>query len=138
MRSLVVWIAFAGPLLCLGSSPVLNYSLKFGGSGNHTLAGVAVDRDGSVYIAGTSASIDFPTTGPRPPATPGALEMFVTRLSPDGTGIMCSVVIGVGFNGALNAMSLGPDGTVYLLGSTALASFPVTSGSAPPRIPVFL
>lgn len=40
----------------------LLYATYLGGSGGDLIRGVAVGRDGSVYLAGNSASSDFPTT----------------------------------------------------------------------------
>ena len=51
--------------------PELVYSTFFGGSGAEIGYGVAVDAQGAVYVAGTTASTDFPTKSPAQGANKG-------------------------------------------------------------------
>ncbi len=60
----------------------LVYSTYLGGTGNFEMAfGIAVDRFGSAYIAGTTNSPDFPNTRPgiRPPGPD--TEPFIAKIS---------------------------------------------------------
>ena len=52
------------------------YSTYFGGSGGDAATAMTVDAEGSVYVTGTTASTDFPTT-------PGAYSPSVPPTSPD-------------------------------------------------------
>ena len=79
------------------------------GPGNLTVGtsqGLAVDSAGSVYVAGNTYSIDFPTKNPYQSAPPakrlaGAPSLpgiwpsaFVTKFSPDGSSLVYSTYLG--------------------------------------------
>jgi hypothetical protein len=62
----------------------LVYSTYLGGSGPDVGSGIAVDAQGSAYVAGITNSADFPLVNPLPPpnnALRGVNDAFVTRLS---------------------------------------------------------
>lgn len=65
----------------------LLYSSFFGGSGEDRAYGIAVDASGTVRIAGTTTSVNFPAAaaGGITPASIGAGEAFVARLSADNS-----------------------------------------------------
>ena len=62
--SLLALFFLASPLLRSDSSaiqqPTIRYATKIGGSGADQVVGVATDASGNVYVAGTTASLDFP------------------------------------------------------------------------------
>lgn len=63
--------------------PVVVYSTYLGGSGNDFGNGIAVDSGGDVYVAGKTASPDFPTTSN---AFQGTFNGGTTASTPDGFG----------------------------------------------------
>lgn len=68
----------------------LIWSTFFGGTWMDSVSSMAVDANGNVYLAGTSASSDLPgTSAVAQPCRPSASQAvpFVTRLSSDGTSI---------------------------------------------------
>jgi|GEM_PF-2306297 len=70
--------AFLLKLNATGSA--LLYSSLFGGSGYETGYGVALDSQGRTYVAGTTVSVDFPSTaGAAQRDYQGAAEAFVLR-----------------------------------------------------------
>jgi hypothetical protein len=78
--------AFVLRLNATGSA--LDFSTYFGGSGtenvddNHThLGGIGVDAAGSIYIAGTTNSSDFPTVNPWQAQLAGETNAFVAKIS---------------------------------------------------------
>jgi hypothetical protein len=87
--------AFVAKLNPAGSS--LLYSTYLGGSGlpanqnaylPDSANAIALDSAGNAYIAGTTASTDFPVTpGVLGPAASGAGTGFVTKLNPNGTAL---------------------------------------------------
>ena len=132
--------------------PVLSYASYLAGSATDHIGwptgpgnlqagvsqGLAVDSAGSVYVAGNTYSIDFPTKNPyksAPPAkVPGVVpgqwpSAFVTKFSPDGGSLVYSTYLGG--NGYDFAYSIAVDssGSAYVTGQTDSPDFPVTAGA---------
>lgn len=97
-------------------------------------ATVAVDPSGNIYAGGNTNTIDFPTT-------PGAfLERgygpFVRKFSSSGTLLWSTLLtdnrwgedVGSRPADTLNAIAVGPDGSVYVAGGGS-AKWPTTSGA---------
>jgi len=62
----------------------LLFATYLGGSGTDTAAGVAVDGSGSIYVAGSTTSPDFPTTPSafqQPPLAVAGTHGFLSKLS---------------------------------------------------------
>lgn len=116
----------------------LRFSTYLGGSEFDEIHDLAVDGAGSVYVAGTTNSNDFPTT-------PGAFdtrndefcfrgvtrcrEAFVARLSADGRQLLYATYLGGSDNDYGNALALDGAGNAYVAGFTESADFPVTAGA---------
>ena len=67
------------------SGSALVDSTYLGGSGDDYGSGIAVDASGAVYVAGSSASTNFPTATPLQAANGGGdFDVFVTKLIPGG------------------------------------------------------
>jgi len=60
----------------------LIFSTYLGGSGWEEPSGLALGRDGDVYIQGTTTSTDFPVVNALQPANAGGLDAFVARIRP--------------------------------------------------------
>jgi hypothetical protein len=103
---------------------------------------LALDRDGNVFVAGTTKNSDFPTTdgcyddsickpGPYPVVYK---EGFVTKFSPDLDERLASTFIGGDHNDEIFAMVLDTRGRVYIAGYSERSSssddvlFPVVDG----------
>jgi len=67
--------------------PVLVYSTYWGGSFFDYGYSIDVDNSGSVYVAGNTASIDFPLMSPLQSGIRGGYDCFVSKLNPSGTAI---------------------------------------------------
>jgi hypothetical protein len=106
--------------------PVLVYSTYLGGSGSDQPAGIAVDSTGSVYVAGSTDSADFPlaTLGSLPTSTD---NVFVAKLDPSGSNLVYADYIGGGNPDFGYAMALDSANNVYVTGSTASADFPMVN-----------
>ncbi len=108
--------------------PVLVYSTFIGGNGDDS-AGVVVDPTG-MYIGGTTASTNFPTTaGAISTSLQGENNPFMMKLNPQGTALIYSTYLGGSTNDAQNEFWVGTDGTVYMTGFTASFDFPTTPGA---------
>ncbi|MBL8173075.1 MAG: SBBP repeat-containing protein [Bryobacterales bacterium] len=89
--------------------PSVAYATYLGGEGLDTPTGLAVDGNGSAYVAGRTNSAFFPGAGFK--ASPGEVG-FVTKLTPAGNGIVYSLYVG----GIPGAIAVDSGGTVYLSG----------------------
>ena len=123
--------------------PVLSYASYLGGSGTDTIGsatgpgiltagtsqGLAVDSAGSVYVAGRTYSLNFPTQKPYQSALPASPSAFVTKFSPDGSSLVYSTYLGG--NGADYAYAIAVDssGSAYVTGFTSSTDFPITAGA---------
>ncbi|TAE01923.1 MAG: hypothetical protein EAZ98_02545, partial [Oscillatoriales cyanobacterium] len=65
-------------------------STYLGGSGDDNGNGIAVDTSGAVYVAGSSASTNFPTANPLQAANGGGdFDAFITKIIPGGPQVKC-------------------------------------------------
>ena len=111
----------------------LVYSTFIGGSNSENGEGIAVDRAGNVYVAGSTSSDNFPTTvGAYDRTFNGIADAFVVKLNPAGSAALYSTVIGGdGFDNAYGLVVDG-QGNAYITGQTFETTgpkFPVTQGA---------
>ncbi len=109
----------------------LVYSTYLGGVFTDRVYGLAVDAAGSAYAGGSSDSDDFPTTpGVFRAACRGTgLGGFVTKLAPDGTGLVYSGRVCGSANDEVLALAVDAAGNAYAGGVTGSDDFPVTGGA---------
>jgi hypothetical protein len=95
-----------------------------------------VDAKGVIYLTGSTTSTDFSLGGAVPQVNGAATTMdaFVLQLYPDVGGkdaLLFSTYLG-GNNGddVGNGIAVGPDGMVYVIGTTKSDDFPVTADTA--------
>ncbi|MFX0061787.1 MAG: SBBP repeat-containing protein [Candidatus Hermodarchaeota archaeon] len=110
----------------------LLYSTFLGGSGDDYGYALALDSGNNVYVTGQTYDEmrDFPTT-------PGAInkthngldDVFVCKLSADGSSLLYSTFLGGSGNEASNALAIDSGKNVYVTGYTEDASFPTTPGA---------
>jgi hypothetical protein len=108
------------------------YSTYLGGSQGEVAYGIAGDSAGNIYVTGYTLSPDFPTTTDAiEPNWGGGIDLFLTKLKP-GTpgsgGLVSSTYIGQHGVYSPTALTLGRDGTIYLVGSGGLG-LPSTSNA---------
>jgi len=111
------------------------YSTFVGGD-RTSISGLKADAQGNVTLTGTTYSPDFPSTKKLGNTSPtGSPSAFVTRLSPDGTKLVYSLVVG-GSKGVLaSGLTLDSSGVAYVVGQTQSADFPTTPNAAQPTLP---
>jgi hypothetical protein len=109
--------------------PVLVYSTYLGGLGEDNGSGIAADATG-IYLAGLTASPDFPTTGSAyQVGQVGDYDAFVTKLNPAGTALIYSTYLGGTGTDYGQALAVDAAGNAYVTGLTGSTDFP-TTGSA--------
>ena len=105
--------------------PVLVYASYLGGSGADRINGIYADKAGNVYLAGDSASLDFPIHNAYQPGYAGSTSYnaFVTKLSNQGTTWVYSTYLSG--DGGANAARITADeeGAAYVIGQAGL-NFP--------------
>jgi hypothetical protein len=109
--------------------PVLIYSTYLGGTGAEQGLAVAVDSAGSAYVAGSTASLDFPGPSPVQNTNAGANDAFVLKLSPGGTSLVYATYLGGAGDDVANAVAIDSAGNAYVAGSTGSGGFPRTQGA---------
>jgi hypothetical protein len=118
------------------------FATYLGGSDDDEGLNLALDTDGSVYIAGFSHSQDFPVVNGYPGGAPGAASdpaETLSKLSADGSTLLYSTFIGFGQPaidsvgqigyGTAPIMVTANNGIVYLIGVATVDS---TGGNAIP------
>jgi hypothetical protein len=114
---------------------MLEYSTYLGGSGNENSfrGDIAVDAAGNAYVAGETASPDFPTLSPVQGLHGGSEDAFLTKLNPAGSGLVYSTYLGGSKPGPGSpagrelawAVAVDSGGNAYLTGDTQSSDFPL-------------
>jgi uncharacterized protein (TIGR03437 family) len=118
-RSLsVIASIFSLTMPAFAQKPILAWSARTGPD-LQFISGTAVDRDGSIFVAARTAN----STDPFNPTFRNS-DIFVTKLSADGTTASCSMQFGGSLDDKPRAMALLPDGTVVVAGLTDSPDFP--------------
>jgi hypothetical protein len=98
----------------------LVYSTYIGGSQGEVAYGIAGDSAGNIYVAGYTLSPDFRTTPDAfEPYWGNCIDLFLTKLKPGipgPAGIVYSTYIGSNGVFSPTALTLGADGSIYLVG----------------------
>jgi len=132
------------------------YSTYIGGSGNETPHSIVCAPNGELYIYGVTSSVNFPMAGAPydnshnggPSELENSLEfngadIYVARLSPNGTTLLSSTFIGGNDTDGLNTNTLhynygdqfrgeiilDNNQNVYIASTTASSNFPVVTAS---------
>ncbi|HEY4732377.1 MAG TPA: SBBP repeat-containing protein, partial [Gammaproteobacteria bacterium] len=115
--------------------PVLSYSTYLGGSLSDTVTDIAVDNSGNAYITGYTLSADFDTASAMNTSAAGGIDIFISKISADGSSLVYSTYLGGTGNdlayGIAVDTSAGSSGVVAVTGVTASADFPVVSAIQP-------
>ena len=113
--------------------PVLNYSTYLGGSGAEHESGIAVDATGAVYVSGFTTSTDFPTANALQPARKGSFDLYVAKLSPDGTTLVYATYLGGSEDDTGGDVAVDSAGAAYVIGSSLSADFPTVNALQPAK-----
>ena len=110
----------------LDSNGLLKYATYLGGSGTDVATALAIDLSGSVYVAGYTSSVNFPTTSGAPQTSyQGGTDAFLVKLSTGGAFLSYSTLLGGSGNDSFNALSVDTSGTACAAGQTSSSNLPV-------------
>ena len=137
---------FPGDVFVTKLSPTgsaLIYSTYLGGSGWDVGSDIAVDATGHVFLVGQTHSTNFPVTaGAFRTSYPGSYGCggntnsgFVTKVSPDGTGLVYSTYLGGGGFDQAIGVAIDSGGNAYVVGSTQSHDFPTTTDAFQSSVP---
>lgn len=121
--------------------PVLSYSTYLGGTGLDSASAIAIDKDGSAYVTGSTSSPNFPVRNPyqaQNSSIPNGVA-FVSKLNSTGTALLYSTYLG-GTNSCNNydqpsagdygaAIAVDSAGSAYVTGQACSTDFPTTKGA---------
>jgi len=92
---------------------------------------LALDADGAVFVAGETASANFPATaGGAQPVRGGGVDAFVATLDATLATLRQATFVGGLSDDVANALAIDATGNVYVAGNTASTAFPATAGGA--------
>ena len=109
------------------SADAVAYSTYLGGGGRDRALGLVTDPAGNLYVAGYSESLDFP--GTLAGTYSGGGDVFVAKLDPSGSSILWATYLGGSGRDTFEALTIDPQGNLYLSGFTQSADFPTTPGA---------
>jgi hypothetical protein len=107
-------------------------STYLGGSGKDAAYALAIAGNGEVYVAGNTASTNFPHTagGAQASNGGGVYDAFVARLNAALTQNPQSTYLGGSGTDVAYALAIAGNGEVYVAGLTDSINFPHTAGGA--------
>lgn len=125
--------AFVAKLNAAGTGLV--YSTYIGGSSSvDNATAVAVDAWGDAYVAGFTASADFPVFQAIQASLAGEYDSYAVKLSPAGNSLLSSTYFGGGGMDAAYAVALDGAAYLYIAGETQSYDFPLTQAIQSARL----
>jgi len=122
--------AFVAKLNATGSE--LDYSTFLGGDRIDDCFGIAVDAEGSAYVTGNTNSTNFHTLAPSQPfRSDFSTDVFLTRLSADGSSLRHSAYFGGASNDSGRGIAVDASHNIYIVGSTASSDLPTMNPLQP-------
>ena len=115
--------AFVVKLTTAGTA--FSYSTYLGGASMDLGASIAVDSAGSAYIAGYTASPDFPTVSAGQGSNGGNYDAFVTKLNAAGSALAESGFLGGSAADSGYGIAIDASGNAFLTGQTSSSDFPL-------------
>ena len=95
--------------------PTVEFSTYLGGGIADQAWAIAVDADGNSYVAGYTASDDFPTLDAFQPTAGGQGDAFVAKFDPDGD-LVFSTYLGGSYLDYATSIAVDATGAVHVAG----------------------
>ncbi len=110
--------------------PALHWGTYLGGQSQQWIEAAELLPSGAVVLAGTTDSIDYPTTtGAFQTFGSGATDGFVSVLAADGRTLLHSTLIGGVADERIVGVGVAAGGAIVVAGETHSADFPTTPGA---------
>jgi hypothetical protein len=120
-------------LRALVIDPTVTVAQYLAGSYQDIAYGIGHDAKGRIYVGGTTESTDLALAGSSLQTTEGGgLDLFLAVINPalsPSSQVIYVTYIGGTQDETFGAMTVGPNGDVYMTGSTASANFPLANAA---------
>ncbi len=113
----------------LPDAPQLVWASFLGGPSLDSLQALALDADGTLLVAGSTAGGLPVTAGAWDAGWNGGRDACIARFSADGSTLLTATYLGGSLDDEKRALALDPAGFVLVAGYTASADFPTTPGA---------
>ncbi|MEO8082461.1 MAG: hypothetical protein ABI780_01430 [Ardenticatenales bacterium] len=124
------WDAYVAKIRADGTG--LAYAGYIGGDDWDEGKGMAIDADGAAYVTGRtwSSEATFPVKVGPDLTFNGLFDAFLAKVAPDGRSLEFAGYIGGDDDDSGQAVELGPDGALYVIGhsDSSEGTFPATNG----------
>lgn len=114
-----------------GTSGAMLYSTLLSGNSVDVATALAVGPAGNAFVAGYTASRDFPSLRPIQATNNGIYNAFLTQLDPTGQSLRFSTFFGGSNADQATAVSIDSLGAVLMAGATSSSDFPVKQALQP-------
>jgi large repetitive protein len=104
-----------------------SYSTYLGGTGYDYGNGIAVDSSGCAYVTGYTNSSNFPTANAYDSSFNSSYDVFVTKFTASGNGLVYSTYLGSSGNDCGYGIAIDSSGSAYVTGFTSSSNFPTAS-----------
>jgi hypothetical protein len=112
----------------------LVFSTYLGGSDRDLGGGVALDEVGNVYVTGMTRSSDFPVVDAVQAKYGGSYDVFVAKLSAEGSALLFSTYLGGNDEeDSIQSIAVDASGSIYVSGTTYSDGFPTAEALQPER-----
>jgi hypothetical protein len=102
----------------------LVYSTYLGGSGTDEAAAIAINAAGLAYVAGKTASVNFPLNGPVQASWAGRQDAFLSVLNASGAALQWSTYLGGAADDWAAGVTADSPGSAYVAGATMSTNLP--------------
>ena len=109
--------------------PALTFSQYISGNYQMILKSVGVDSKGYVYVAGTTYATDMQVDNHIQGANDGIANLFILKINPANYETAFATYLGGSSSDTLNDMAVGPNGDIYLTGTTISGDFPMQNAA---------
>ena len=113
-----------------GNLQTLIHSTYLGGALSEFAGTLMIEPDGSVLIAGSTNSANYPVgANPFDSTRGGSADIVITRLDPNFTSVMQSTYLGGSHVDTLAGAALHANGDLIIAGTSLSTDYPVTPGA---------
>ncbi len=110
----------------LTAAGAITWSAVYGGAGNESVTGLAVDGAGAVYFVGSTSSINFPATGGFDTTSNGNGDALVGKLTAAGAIAWAGYLGGSALDDG-RGIALDASANVFVTGKTSSTNFPTSN-----------